>query len=112
MAIEYPPEVQERIDFLNTYKVNESLEVCHILQMYPEGLAYPDGFFDSQFFTLVLFNTETMEKRTIGGRDGINIEAKRNIVKMVRIFADGSTLVAFKNAVKIGVFQSVSVYEA
>lgn len=108
----YPLEVQKRVDFLNQYKVNESLSVCHILQMYPEGLAYPDGFYDSQFFTLHLFNTETMEKRIISGRDGIDIDAKKNIVKFVRIFADGSTLIAFRSTVKIGVFQSVSVYEA
>lgn len=110
--MEYPPEVKERVDFLAQYKVNENLDTCHIMHLYAEGLAFPNGYYDSQFFTLVIYDTAKMEKRKISGRDGIDIETKKTHAKMVRIFADGSTMVKFDNVVKVGIYQSVAVYEA
>lgn len=110
--MEYPPEVQKRVDFLARYKINENLDTCHIIHLYAEGLAFPDGWCDSQFFTLVIYDTKKMEKREIVGCDGVNIETKKTHAKMVRIFADGSTMVKFDNVVKVGISQSVTVYEA
>ena len=62
----YPKEVQECVNFLNEYKENAKLEKFHVLHMYPKGLAYPNGYYESRFFDFVLFNTEAMEKRTAG----------------------------------------------
>lgn len=109
--MKYPPEVKERVDFLAKYKTNENLDTCHIMHLYGKGLAFPEGFFDSRFFTLVIYNTEKMEKREIPDRDGIDIETRKSRVKMVRIFADGSTLVKFDNIVNIYVHQSVTVFD-
>ena len=109
--IKYPAEVQERVDFLAQYKVNEDLETCHIMHLYAEGLAYPNGYYDSQFFTLVIYDTLKMQKREIQSRDGIDIATKKAGVKMVRIFADGSTLVKFDKTVAISVHQAVVVFD-
>lgn len=106
--MDYPDEVCVFVNFLKEYKFNESLDVCHILHMYPGTLAYPNGYYDSRFFELVIYNTQTMEYRSIGKHDGIDISPDAQ-VRMVRIFADGSTMVRFDHAVRILAFQSVVV---
>lgn len=112
--MEYRPEVQEYIDFIEKeYTVNTELKTFHILHMYPGEVAYPNGYYDSRFFDLVLFNTDTMEKRTIECRDGIDASYRKNIpFMMARIFADGSTMLKFYEAMAFDVFQSVTIYEA
>lgn len=106
----YPNEVQKHIDYLDTYKEYHALEVFNLIHMYPKELAYPNGYYDSRFFDLVLFNEEIKEKRTVEGRDGIyfNNETK---IKLARIFADGSTLIKFDGYVKIKIFQCVEIYD-
>ena len=104
----YPNEVEGFIDFLDEYTENDTLETCHIMHLHPKGLAYPNGYYDSQFFELVIYNTETMQKRNVGKRDGLVFYDNAHI-DIMRIFADGSTMVRFSHAVKIDGFQAVHV---
>lgn len=97
--------VQEHIDILTTkYKINQSLKHFDIIHMYPKRLAYPEGYIDSMFFDLHLFNTETMEKRIIESRDELSFESVA--IRFTRIYADGSTMFKFKHCCKIDIFQS------
>ncbi len=43
-----PKEVQERIDLLNNYKVNDKLEEFDICHLYPTKIAFPDGYYDAR----------------------------------------------------------------
>jgi len=104
-----PDEVQEKIDFLNTYTNNPKLQSFDAVHMYPNGLAYPDGYFDSMWFNLVGYNFTTKEKRTIEYRDGLHMNDYVE-VDIVRIYADGSTFIRFKNKVSFGIYQCVEVY--
>ena len=97
---DYPPEVQRCIDFLSEYNVNEYLDSFHIIHLYPMEIAYPNGYYDSRFFEVVGYNTSTMERKDIGKTDGIRFEGTQTICPdMVRIFADGSTLIRFSKPV-------------
>ena len=88
----YPSEVQGFIDFLDEYTENDTLETCHIMHLHPKGLAYPNGYYDSQFFELVIYNTETMQKRNVGKRDGLvfydnaHIDLKHHQRRVVQVF--------------------------
>jgi hypothetical protein len=94
---EYPEEVQARIDVLdNTYEVDDSLMLFNIIHMYPLELACPNGFYDSMFFNAVGYGFENMKKRNLGRHDGLIFDGIVSI-DIVRIFADGSTLLRFKN---------------
>jgi hypothetical protein len=106
--VTYPDEVQPHIDILAQYQESPDLCTCNIMHMYAQGLAYPNGFSDSRFFTLVLYSADTMQKRTIKNRDGIGIENSVQ-VDIVRIYADGSTMIRFKHSVWVDVFQCVNV---
>ena len=80
--------------------------------MYPGEVAHPNGYYDSRFFDLVLFNTDTMEKRTIEYRDGIDCNYGRGVaLMMARIFADGSTMLKFIKPMAFFAGQSVPIYE-
>jgi hypothetical protein len=108
--MEYPVEVQNKIDVLNTYTENPELTCADIYHLYPKELAYPDGYFDSRFFTLVCFNTKTNEKRIIEYRDGLDFPLDNGmLLRLIRIFADGSTIIVFRKAYDFNIFQSVSI---
>ena len=94
--MKYPPEVQEKINVLNAYKENDELESFNIIHMYPKKLAYPTGYYDARYFELIAFNTSTMEKKSWGTHDAVFFE-NGIIVDRSIIFADGSTLIKFKN---------------
>jgi len=108
---EMDKKTRERIDFLNTgYKEIKTLSEFHILHLYPgKGTAYPNGYIDAKSFTLWAFNTNRMEKINLGEHDSLDFE--RDIsVNMVRIFADGSTLIKFNQPVKVFFnFQAISI---
>lgn len=108
--MDYPEEVQEYIDYLNEYTICDYLTFFDIIHMYPKGLAYPDGYHDSQFFDMVLFNTNTKEKRIVENRDGLTFyNGLPGIVRM-RIFADGSTVIVFNGTMHVeGLFQDVKI---
>ncbi len=102
----YPKQVQKHIDYLNRYEDNNHADEFNIIHMYPKELAYPNGYYDSMFFDLHCFNTYTMQKRIIKKRDGIRFINNEEI-KTIRIFADGSTIIVFKQPVKLFILQNV-----
>jgi hypothetical protein len=107
---EYPAEVQIVIDHLNLYKMNESLTEGNIFHLYPKGIAYPNGYYDSRFFDLHIFNSTTMEKKVIESRDGLSFSSTKGYdISCLKIFADGSTLIKFKSNHSIDVFQCVEI---
>ena len=55
----YPKGVQEKINVLKIYDLNIELTEYNIFHLYPKGLAYPNGYYDSRFFNLVGYNSET-----------------------------------------------------
>lgn len=109
------PDAQKHIDFLSTgYSVDENLDMFHILHMYPGELAAINdvGFVDSRMFNLIGFNTDTMTKKDLGMHDGLRFSIGGPAPLYLRIFADGSTLVKFMNAVKVyGDYQEAEVAE-
>ena len=93
----FPKEVTEHINILYDYAINEHLKSFHILHMYPKEIAYPNGYYDSRFAEVIGFNCDLMEKRNLGKRDGVDFwMADKNVeIMMIRIFADGSTMIKF-----------------
>ena len=98
---ELPQEVQAKIDILNNYAWNDDLSEFDIIHLYPGEIAYPDGYYDARFFEAVIFNTKTMQKRSLGKRhDAINFHYNC-IVRSTRVYADGSFLLQLVGFVKI-----------
>ena len=110
MSQDIPPEVQERINILESYTVDDQLKTFEIVHMYPREFAFPNGYYDSKFFDLVLFNIETKTKRTIHNRDGIDFYSSSVPIQFIRIYADGSTLISFREEMTIDIFQSPVIY--
>lgn len=104
----YPREVQERVDVLATYKEVDNLETFDIFHLYPEELCFPNGYYDSRWFKLVGYNTDLMQKQNLDRHDTINIDEGAE-VKMCRIFADGSTLIRFRYPIEIINTQAIYV---
>lgn len=101
--MKYPKEVQEYVDFLSSYKENDELKEFDIFHLYPKEIAFPNGCYDSRFFDLVGFNTKKHEKKCLGSKDGVNFYSCSNKdIDVLRIFADGSTLVKFRTPHKVG----------
>ena len=110
----YPKEVQERVDLLDRiYKEVpfEASKVWNIVHLYPKGIAYPDGYYHARFFDLWVFNTKTHEKAVVKQRDGLSLD-EDVAIKTIQIFADGSTLVEFREPMTIFPTQSVIVSKA
>jgi len=101
---------KEYIDFLNKYAQNDKLTHADIFHLYPGRIAYPDGYHDSRFFTLVGFNTKLMQKRVMNNKDGLHINKNAHIY-LVRIFIDGSTLIRFNKPEIMDIFQCVEIGE-
>lgn len=106
--MDYPDEVKPFIAFLEEYKEDDGLQSCHIVHMYPRGLAYPNGYYDSQLFDLIAYNTRNMTKRNLGKHDGLAI-GEGIEVDIIRIFADGSTMIRFYHDVEFDLFQAVYI---
>ena len=105
----YLPEVQKKIDALDIYyEIDETMTSFNILHMYPKELAYPNGFIDARFFDLIIFDNVKRTKRIIKGRDGLNFY---NTIdpKLIRIFADGSTVIEFNSHRTVDIFQCVEI---
>jgi len=96
------------IGVFNKYSINEELKTADIFHMYAKEQAFPNGYHDSMFFDLWIFNTDTMEKRFIPNRDGLSFNAGVQIY-LSRIFIDGSTLIRLTNPRKVDIFQCVTV---
>lgn len=107
---EYPSEVLSRVKVLETYKVNPKLNKFDIFHLYPKGLAFPHGYYDSQFFDLYCFNSNLKEKRIIEDPDALDFEfGKPTDLNTVRIYADGSTFLRFGSMHGIEIFQCVRI---
>jgi len=110
---ECPPEVLECVQALSEnytevdFDRDGSWDVFHL---YPRELAYPSGFYDSRVFELVVFNERAMTKANVGLHDGIRMGDGGVEVLLTRIFADGSTLIRFKNPVQLAPYQEVLVF--
>ena len=111
--MEYPEEVLKHIKFLSEYKEDDGLTQFNILQLYPLGLCYPDGYYDSRWFNLVAYNYLTGKMKNYGKHDGLKFDA-RNMptVDIVRIFADGSTLIRFNEMCNIENWQATEIFKA
>ncbi len=102
---------KEYLDILDTYKENESLQTANIFHVYPTNEeAYPNGFYDSQFFNIVFYNTETMEKRTLKNHDGIHYVNDSIDLYMNRIYIDGSYFTRFQSVHKFVILQEILIY--
>lgn len=105
----YPKEIQDQIDVLSTYEQVDNLETCDLLHLYDSGENCGEnnsGYWDSRHFTLWAFNFNLKKKINLGRHDGINMRDGA-VVGIIRIFADGSTLVRFAKSVKIGWGQDI-----
>ena len=98
--MEYPKEVQEKLDILNAYTTDETLMEFHILHMYPGELCYPNGYYDSRFFELVGYNTDEMTVRELGEHDAIRFHQPGELTAS-HVFADGSHAMVFGTAVTL-----------
>ena len=103
MEKKYPKKVQKYIDFLDKfYKEDDTLDTFNVFHLYPREVAYPNGFYDSRFFELIGFNFDLAKKKNLGVHDGMDIiPVNSPQVSMIRIFADGSTLIRFNELVKV-----------
>lgn len=107
--MKYPKEVQACVNVLNEYKENKDLKSFNIIHMYPKKIAYPNGYWDSKFFKLIAYNEELMEFRSFGKHDGLDI-CDNVPVDIIRIFADGSTLVRFKKYVATNDWKNAGIH--
>lgn len=96
----YPPDVEVRVKFLDEYKVNEKLNCFDIFHLYPKGLAYPNGYYDSQFFEIIAFNTEKMEKRNFGSNHDEIDFWEGCVISKAQVYADGAYLIKFSHFVE------------
>ena len=107
--MKYPDTVKKKIAILDEYRVKDTLTRFNIFHLYPKGLAYPDGYYDSRFFECVGFNTKTMEKRNLGRHDAIDFWDKCGIAK-AHVFADGAFLIKLDGFVEtVGMTQELCV---
>jgi len=95
----YPKEVQEELKILDDYKYSDKLSKFNIFHLYPKELAYPNGYYDSRFFELIGFNTNTMEKCNLRRHDSIEF-CNNSPIAFARVFADGSFLIRMRSFVE------------
>ena len=100
----YPQEVKNELEKLDRlYKPAEFLDTCDIVHLYPtKKLCYPNGYYDSQWFELWMFNTRLGEKNK-SKRPHDQLGFENCFPKIVRIFADGSILIRFSSPVFIDI---------
>lgn len=94
------------IDSLNTYEYDESLKTFNLFHIYQREYTGDAGFADSCFFDLVGYNFEQKKRSKFERRDGLRLEAQPDII---RIYADGSTLVRFENLVTVDPWQEAVI---
>lgn len=101
---------EKYLNVLNLYVENESLEEFDIYHMYGKKYTNENGYHDSNFFDLHLFNTKKMQKRILTGRDGISFD-NAEIIQM-RIYLDKSTFVKLRGMHKILIHQDCVIYRS
>jgi len=97
--MEYPQEVKDKLAILDKYKPTKNLDQFDILHLYPMGLAFPTGYYDSRYFNLIGFNTQTMQKRDLGEHDCVDFSNCQ--IEIAQVFADGAFLLKMKHLIKI-----------
>lgn len=102
---------EKQLARLDKYTLNEDLQSFNLLHIYPtKKQAFPNGYYDSMFFDLHLFNTSLKEKTVIKNRDGLDFfDCFNNDMDMVRVFVDGSFLMRFKTMKHFEKYQCVSI---
>lgn len=114
----YPAEVQRYIDILEDYR--EDTECAEdfradIIHLYPQELAYPNGYTDSRWFILWAFDTDSMTKRNLGKHDGVYfLSSDRYRIRITdfKVFADGSFLVAFNEPILVDGLLQLAIVKA
>ena len=104
-----PAKIQVAKDIFSNYTENNNLVKFSIIHIYPNyntKLNDNNCFYDSLQFKAVIYNTETVKKRLLSNsHDQLHLvdfyTSMALPVKMLRIFADGSTLVQFNTVVKL-----------
>lgn len=108
-----PKEARENIELLTKcYKEVEELETCDLVHIYDtkiygatqHGGSY-NGYVDARMFTVWCFNFKDRQKCKLENKDQLYLGDI--VVDIVRIFADGSTMIRFKGTAKIGFGQSL-----
>jgi len=101
----YPTEVKKRIEILNKYEEVDKLYSFNILHLYPKELAFPNGYYDSNFFELIAFNTNTMQKINLGRHDAIDffdiLSGEGIEITQASVYADGSFLIKTKDMILV-----------
>ena len=71
----------------------------------------PNGYTHARYFDLVIFNTETLERRTFTRCDALDLLRGENPVPIreMGIYADGSTMILFCSMAQI-LFDGQRVY--
>lgn len=95
-------------EILNKYKINNKLIEGNIFHLYCKKEAYPNGYYDSKFFDLWVFNTDKMTKRLIEDRDGLTFVGNAK-VDIVRYYIDGSTLIRLETIQPIVILKDVII---
>jgi hypothetical protein len=106
------PDAIPYLEKLNKYEIDDDLTEFNVLHMYPRRYVEGEGYVDSQFFDVHLYNWDTKpwKKRIIRNRDGLKF-SQSVVTDIVRIYADGSTLIRFKPAASIdGIFQCLEIF--
>ena len=102
---------QSAIDVLKRYQWSEQARNITILHVYPEGIAFPDGYYHGRWFRLIGYDEKERTRVDFGRHDRIIIEAGAEI-KYIEIYADRSTLVMFRHPVEVVDGQAAFVYSA
>jgi hypothetical protein len=93
-----PKQVQQKIDLLNDYEIDNKLDKGNIFHLYKTKLAYPNGFYDSYFFKIHMYNTGQKKKRIFETEfDAIRLYQLTDYdIFNIGIYADGSTYIEFR----------------
>lgn len=95
----FPPTVQAKIEILEEYTENPELTEFNVMHIHPTfEIAYPDGYYDSRWFKLTVYNNVTMQCRHIDRLlDGIRIPNSMPVnLRGVGVWAeDGSVVLSF-----------------
>ena len=109
---EIPKEIYDKHYALNRYNINNDLKTFDIIHIYSSNeLCYPNGYYDSMWMNVCIFNSNTMEKRWLKQRDGLmfNILNKYPLY-LIRTYMDGSTLIRFNSILELeGVFNCLQI---
>jgi len=94
------------------YTNDETLSQFDVLHLYDtKKECYKDnsGFHDSRHFNVIGFLRSTRKKKDLGRHDEINMYEASKPISRIRIFADGSTMIIFKEPISVDQGQSLDI---